>query len=73
MRQNEIDMTPDPAELEKRKTIAEIARSELGFSTLNIRDSDRLDWRECSVRDIESSLRKAYTAGVRAALALARR
>ena len=47
--------------------IEKIAKEELGLETLNARNSDRLDFVELAVWDIECALEKAYKAGYEAA------
>jgi hypothetical protein len=48
-------------------TLALIARSHLGFETLQTRRSDRLDFRDCSVWSIRAALVEAYEEGWHAA------
>lgn len=46
--------------------IDQIAKKELGLDTLKARNSDRLDFVELAVWDIECALEKAYKAGMAA-------
>jgi hypothetical protein len=43
--------------------VAEIARRVLGIKTLDEQKSDRLDFHDLSVRQIQEALRAAYRAG----------
>jgi hypothetical protein len=47
----------------KNNTIAEIAKSYLGFETLATRRRDSLDFRDCSVWGVEAALLAAYELG----------
>ena len=48
------------------QTAAEIAKRILGIATLQPRNSDRLDFRELSVWQVERALVAAYEAGLAA-------
>lgn len=49
------------------KTVALIARTQLGFPVLHARNSDSLDFRECSVWSVRDALIEAYEEGWHAA------
>ena len=46
------------------RVIEEIAKRELGFPTLESRNRDALDFRDCGVGCIKEALRQAFEAGV---------
>lgn len=47
----------------EENVLATIAKQELGFPTLQTRNSDSLDFREVSVWQLKEALHKAYLAG----------
>lgn len=49
-----------------KETVANIARLFFGFSTLETRHQDRLDFREVAVWNVKWALEKAYEAGLKA-------
>lgn len=48
---------------EPSPTLVEIARDHLGFSTLETRNSDSLDFRDVAVWQVENALNAAFAAG----------
>lgn len=44
-----------------------IAHNHLGFKTLETRNMDRLDFRDCHVENVKQALQAAYEAGYAAA------
>lgn len=51
----------------KAQIIAQIARQHLRIETLEVRNSDRLDFHDCGVASIEAALKAAFEAGQKAA------
>lgn len=49
------------------QAVAELARKLLGFKTLETRNMDSLDFRDCAVWSVREALEQAYDAGRRAA------
>lgn len=47
----------------QEKTISQIAKEHLFIDTLEIRNSDRLDFYDCGVGGIKAALKAAYEAG----------
>ena len=45
--------------------LEEIAKKHLRIETLEVRNSDRLDFHDCSVQSIKDALNAAYEEGVR--------
>lgn len=54
--------------LRREETLANIARSMLGFTTLATRKSDGADFREVAVWQVKSALEAAYEAGIRSVI-----
>jgi hypothetical protein len=49
--------------LADERTLANIALVELGFTTLETRNSDALDFRDCAVWNAREALKRAFLAG----------
>lgn len=60
------DLPPTVMDMMER-TIALIARDQLGFATLDSRGRDHLDFRECGVAGVRAALIEAYVEGWHAA------
>jgi hypothetical protein len=47
--------------------ISQIAQKHLGIETLQVRHSDRLDFHDCGVANLQAALKAAFDAGQKAA------
>ncbi|MDR7335844.1 DUF6900 domain-containing protein [Roseateles asaccharophilus] len=61
-----VDLPPTVIDM-MEETVALIARKQLGFLVLHARNSDRLDFRDCSVWSVRDALIEAYEEGWHAA------